>query len=217
VCDVPTRAPVASSGSLGRCGARQTTESTAGATIERFRGSNHIDDVLRSRHRSRARLTSVIESVEIGNSRFRCGRLEGRPQARPCRWPSFETRRKDAAFLSMRSAGFQILCERCSVRDGLSQSPHARNVARSRSVVVQRRAAPAYLFGAARAGPSLPPTVSWGHCREGIPERRLINLDCSLFVDDKRCAAPFDAAHHHNPAFDFFARLHASKTSSEPG
>src|SRR5216683_5506113 len=49
------------------------------------------------------------KSVEVGNSRFRCARLEGWQQTRPSKRPFFETRRQDAALLMMRSELFLTL------------------------------------------------------------------------------------------------------------
>ena len=66
-----------------------------------------INLVLRSALQSQACLTLATDSVEIGNSRFRCARLEGRPQATWCRRRSFETP-CFARLLRIRSVGLNF-------------------------------------------------------------------------------------------------------------
>src|SRR5262249_40308657 len=51
-----------------------------GGLVQRFRGTNHIDIILQPRPEERA--PELVEG---------CARLEGRPQARSCPRPSFET------------------------------------------------------------------------------------------------------------------------------
>jgi hypothetical protein len=77
---------------------RATCRNSSVALVERFRSSNCIDISLvqRSAHQSQACLTLATNSVEIGNSRFRYARLEGRPQVRSCRRPIRRDARQEA-------------------------------------------------------------------------------------------------------------------------
>jgi hypothetical protein len=76
-------------------------------------------------------------------------------------------------FSLLRAAAGVRLCRRRNashprtLRDRLSRRYRARNATHLSSVAARRRAAPSVKCRAVRAGPSSPPTVSWGH----VPRR----------------------------------------------